>query len=298
MQPRFVDLHTHTTASDGTDAPRDLIRRAASLKLAAVAVTDHDTVSGLDEAEAAGREYGVEIIRGCELGVQGQYGEIHLLGLWLPRHSAPLDAELARLRGHREERNLKILDRLRSIGINIGYQEVLDEAGGESVGRPHIARVLQKRGIVSNFAQAFELYLGYYGAAYVPRTLLTPEEGVSLMADLGAVVSFAHPMLIRCPPSWFDEIIPRLKEAGLGEDPPASPQPAQRGAHPPQPGVGKPLPLCCGWGAGGPVRPRAQRRFGLSRYGQAGRGARARQGGLAGDGGAARCAQGPAQKAC
>ena len=214
MQPRFVDLHTHTTASDGTDAPRDLIRRAASLKLAAVAVTDHDTVSGLDEAEAAGREYGVEIIRGCELGVQGQYGEIHLLGLWLPRHSAPLDAELARLRGHREERNLKILDRLRSIGINIGYQEVLDEAGGESVGRPHIARVLQKRGIVSNFAQAFELYLGYYGAAYVPRTLLTPEEGVSLMADLGAVVSFAHPMLIRCPPSWFDEIIPRLKEAG------------------------------------------------------------------------------------
>ena len=216
MQPRFVDLHTHTTASDGTDAPRDLIRRAASLKLAAVAVTDHDTVSGLDEAEAAGREYGVEIIRGCELGVQEQYGEIHLLGLWLPRHSAPLDAELARLRGHREERNLKILDRLRSIGINIGYQEVLDEAGGESVGRPHIARVLQKRGIVSNFAQAFELYLGYYGAAYVPRTLLTPEEGVSLMADLGAVVSFAHPMLIRCPPSWFDEIIPRLKEAGLG----------------------------------------------------------------------------------
>ena len=192
MQPRFVDLHTHTTASDGTDAPRDLIRRAASLKLAAVAVTDHDTVSGLDEAEAAGREYGVEIIRGCELGVQGQYGEIHLLGLWLPRHSAPLDAELARLRGHREERNLKILDRLRSIGINIGYQEVLDEAGGESVGRPHIARVLQKRGIVSNFAQAFELYLGYYGAAYVPRTLLTPEEGVSLMADLGGEFRASH----------------------------------------------------------------------------------------------------------
>ena len=86
----------------------------------------------------------------------------------------------------------------------------------ESVGRPHIARVLRKRGVVSGFPQAFELYLGYYGAAYVPRTLLSPEEGVSLMANLGAVVSFAHPMLIRCPPSWFDEIIPQLKEAGLG----------------------------------------------------------------------------------
>ena len=81
---RIVDLHTHTTASDGTDTPRGLIRKAAEAGLAAVAVTDHDTISGLDEAEAAGRDFGVEVIRGCELGVQGQYGEIHLLGLWLP----------------------------------------------------------------------------------------------------------------------------------------------------------------------------------------------------------------------
>lgn len=120
------------------------------------------------------------------------------------------------MRGHREERNLKILDRLRSTGINIGYQEVLDEAGGRSVGRLHIARVFQKRGVVSNFAQVFELYLGYYGAAYVPRIPLTSEEGVNLMTDFDTVVSPAHPMSIRCPPSWFDEIIPRLKEAGLG----------------------------------------------------------------------------------
>ena len=93
MQPRFVDLHTHTTASDGTDAPRDLIRRAASLKLAAVAVTDHDTVSGLDEAEAAGREYGVEIIRGCELG-RGKGGlrvTVALLDALKARRKRPVD---------------------------------------------------------------------------------------------------------------------------------------------------------------------------------------------------------------
>ena len=215
MQPRFVDLHTHTTASDGTDSPRELIRKAAALKLAAVAVTDHDTVSGLAEAEAAGREFGVEVIRGCELGVQGQYGEIHLLGLWLPSRSKPLDEALARLRVHREERNQRILERLGTCGIKVTYQEVLEEAGGESVGRPHIAEVLRKHGVVSSIAQAFQLYLGYGGMAYVPRTLLAPEEGVGLMAGIGAVVSFAHPMLIRCPETWYDEIVPRLREAGL-----------------------------------------------------------------------------------
>lgn len=216
MQPRFVDLHTHTAASDGTDAPRDLIRKAAEAGLAAVAVTDHDTISGLEEAEAAGRDFGVEVIRGCELGVQGQYGEIHLLGLWLPRDCAPLEAALARLRLLREERNRQMVEKLRGLGIAVSYEEVLEEAKGESVGRPHIARVLQKRGLVSTFAQAFELYLGYYGAAYVPRALPSPEEGVRLLAGPGVVVSFAHPMLIRCPPTWFDEIIPRLKGAGLG----------------------------------------------------------------------------------
>lgn len=216
MQPRFVDLHTHTTASDGTDTPRGLIRKAAEAGLAAVAVTDHDTLSGLDAAEAAGREFGVEVIRGCELGVQGQYGEIHLLGLWLPRDCAPLESALARLRTLREERNRGMLEKLRGLGIAVSYDEVLEEAKGESVGRPHIARVLQKRGIVSTFAQAFELYLGYYGAAYVPRALPSPEEGVRLLAGPGVVVSFAHPMLIRCPAAWFDEIVPRLKEAGLG----------------------------------------------------------------------------------
>ena len=134
MQPRFVDLHTHTTASDGTDTPRGLIRKAAEAGLAAVAVTDHDTISGLDEAEAAGRDFGVEVIRGCELGVQGQYGEIHLLGLWLPRDCAPLEAALARLRTLREERNREMLEKLRGLGIAVSYDEVLEEAKGESVG--------------------------------------------------------------------------------------------------------------------------------------------------------------------
>lgn len=216
MQPRFVDLHTHTTASDGTDSPRELVRKAAAIGLAAVAVTDHDTLSGLAEAEAAGREFGIEVIRGCELSVRGPYGEIHLLGLWLPEDAEPLERELMRLRGLRETRNLRMLEKLKELGIDIPYEDVLAQAGGESVGRPHIARAMQSRGFVSDVGEAFARYIGANGAAYVPRDIPEPEEGIRLMAGLGALVSFAHPMLIRCPVAWYDEILPRMKAAGLG----------------------------------------------------------------------------------
>lgn len=215
MQPRFVDLHTHTTASDGTDSPWELIRKAAGLKLAAVAVTDHDTLSGLAEAEAAGRELGVEVIRGCELSVSSEYGEVHLLGLWLPEDASVLESVLEELRGRRETRNRLMVEKLNALGMPLTYDDVLEQAQGESVGRPHIAGALLSKGYVGTFRQAFDLFLGSRAAAYVPRLLLEPEEGVSLLAKLGAVVSFAHPMLIHCPPAWFDVIIPRLKEAGL-----------------------------------------------------------------------------------
>ena len=108
MQPRFVDLHTHSTASDGSDSPSALVNRAADLGLAAVALTDHDTLGGLDEAEQAGRQAGIEVIRGCELSVATIYGEAHILGLWLPREATALERRLVELRRHRTERNRRI----------------------------------------------------------------------------------------------------------------------------------------------------------------------------------------------
>lgn len=215
MQARFIDLHTHTSASDGSDSPTELIRKAAALRLAAVAITDHDTLAGLEEAEAAGKKYSLEVIRGCELSVESVYGEVHLLGLWIPHQCEALQQTLETLRNHRTTRNQRIVEKLQEQGVTISYEEVLSEACGESVGRPHIAAVLFRKGVVESISEAFTRFLGEKAPAYVPRKLLKPDEGVRLLAGTGAVVSLAHPMLIRCPSSWFDELIPFLRASGL-----------------------------------------------------------------------------------
>ena len=177
---QFIDLHTHSQASDGTDSPGQLVRNAQIQGLAAVAVTDHDTVSGLGEAEAAARDLGLEFVRGCELSTSTELGEMHVLGLWLPRDLAPLQDRLQYLRRKRSERNVRIVEKLQGLGVEIELDEVLHEARGESVGRPHIAAVLVRKGYVKDVSEAFKEYLGYYGRAYLPKEVLQPEEAVLL----------------------------------------------------------------------------------------------------------------------
>lgn len=212
---KLVDLHTHTTASDGTDTPEELVRHAREADLAAVAVTDHDTVSGLDEAVRTGRELGVEVIRGCELSTASEKGEIHILGLWLPADIGPLGEKLAYLRRMRGERNARIVDRLHELGVDISMEEIRAEARGDAVGRPHIAAVLVRRGFCPDARAAFADYLGRTGRAYVPRTLLEPGETVRMLHDLGATVVWAHPMLTRADMAWREEFMAGLKEHGL-----------------------------------------------------------------------------------
>ncbi len=212
---KLVDLHTHTQASDGTTAPGDLVRLAHECGLAALAVTDHDTVSGLAEAQAAGKECGITVVRGCELSTSTDKGEMHILGLWLPEDVAPLQSKLEYLRLKRGERNIRIVEKLQNIGIDISIEEVLDEARGESVGRPHIAAVLIRKGVVKDIGAAFKDYLGYYGKAYLPKEVLEPEEAVRLLSGLGATVSWAHPMLSKVSAEWRDAFVRRLVENGL-----------------------------------------------------------------------------------
>lgn len=212
---RFIDLHTHSQASDGTDSPAQLVAGAVAAGLAAVALTDHDTLSGLDEAEAAAQRHGIEFLRGCELSTRTEYGEMHILGLWLPRQADALEQRLADIRHKRDNRNAHILEKLATLGISISMDELQHEARGESVGRPHIAALLVKKGAVPDMETAFREYLGSGGRAYLPKEVLEPEEAVRLMAGLGATVSLAHPCLKPLPPDWLEAFVLRLKACGL-----------------------------------------------------------------------------------
>jgi len=212
---RRIDLHTHSTASDGCLTPTELMERAARLGLAALALTDHDTVAGLDEARATATRVGVELVAGCELSVVWPVGFMHLLGLFLPERPGRLLSAMDHLMARRHERNRRIVDKLRALGLNITYDEVQALAGNGSVGRPHLARVLQAKGYVANMDQAFHEYLGSRGRAFVPKDQFTPEQAMAALKEEGASVILAHPFSLRATGRTLENKIRRLKDMGL-----------------------------------------------------------------------------------
>jgi predicted metal-dependent phosphoesterase TrpH len=187
-----VDLHVHSTASDGECAPADIARRAAAAGLAAVALTDHDTITGCVEAEAAGRECGIRLVMGCEFSVRAPWGELHLLGYLLPAGAPALDRFLAAQRSRRAERMEEIVRRLDGAGVAIELDEVVRTAGGGALGRPHAARALVAAGVVAGIGEAFDKYLGNGRPACVPKALPEIREVTALVRDLGGVTSAAH----------------------------------------------------------------------------------------------------------
>lgn len=211
----YIDLHTHTSASDGTDSPEKLTALAAGDGLFAVAVTDHDTVFGLAEASAAGRKRGVAVVRGCEVAVSSPYGEVHLLGLWLPEHPASLERALGAIRIARDERNREMVEAFRRAGYDVSYPELLAVAAGESVGRPHMAKLLVMKGICASTREAFAKFLGDDKAMYVPRVLPTPAEGMAMLQAEGATTVFAHPMLTKAPLPDLENMMKHLASLGL-----------------------------------------------------------------------------------
>jgi hypothetical protein len=211
-----IDLHAHSTASDGSDTPSQLVRRAAEIGLSAVALTDHDTLEGIEEATAAARLTSVRLIPGVELSLEWSQGGMHLIVLFLGPGRGPLRDRLAELQAGRDERNQKMVELLNSLGLSIEYQEVLTEAGGGSVGRPHIAAVMARHGHVDNIASAFDLWLGKGKPAYVGRKRLLPEEAIGLARMEGAVPILAHPHTMGIETAEdMATTLRRLRAAGL-----------------------------------------------------------------------------------
>ncbi|HEX6607803.1 MAG TPA: PHP domain-containing protein [Chloroflexia bacterium] len=206
-----LDLHTHTTASDGRLAPAALVALAAQVGVTTLAVTDHDTTDGLTEARAATGAAGVEIITGIEFGCDMPHGEIHMLGYLFDATHPALRARLAWLREGRVERGRAMVAKLNALGLPIRWERVREIAGAGSVGRPHVAQALIEGGYVADTNEAFSRYLAWGGPAYVPRRRLTPLDVIALIREAGGVVSLAHPAHI---PDLEAQLAP-LAEAGL-----------------------------------------------------------------------------------
>ncbi|MFZ3102729.1 MAG: PHP domain-containing protein [Desulfitobacteriaceae bacterium] len=192
-QTQEADLHCHTTASDGLLTPRELVSLASQKGLKAIAITDHDTILGWKEAENAGCEFGIDILRGVELNTDWAGKEVHILGYELDRESKLFQEHLAELQLSRYKRMQEILERLRQLGIKLSSEDVLEFALGESVGRPHVAQALVKYGYVTDNQEAFVRYLAPGAEAYVPRFKLSTTDGIRFIRESKGVAVLAHP---------------------------------------------------------------------------------------------------------
>lgn len=211
-----VDLHTHSTASDGTKTPAQLVEAAAEAGLSAVAMTDHDTIDGVAEGLIAGERGGIEVISGLELSLQWDRGGMHLIALFVPLGRGPLQDRLEALRAGRDQRNRHIIQRLNDLAMEITIEEVEAVAGRGSVGRPHVAAVMVQKGQVPDQRTAFDEFLGRDRPAYVERPRLSPEEAIALTLESGAIPVLAHPHTLGIDRAReMADLLERLREAGL-----------------------------------------------------------------------------------
>lgn len=191
----FADLHTHTSYSDSKETPKSLLERARRAGLHTIAVTDHDTVSGLAETFAQARRTKVQVIAGIELSCRYKSVEIHMVGLWIDPANKGLNDIIRKIEQSRFERAKKMVERLCGLGAAIDFCEVEAIAGKGVIGRPHVAQALVERGRVEDFSSAFRLYIGREGPAYVRKLAITPDEAIAAVHSAGGTAVMAHPLV-------------------------------------------------------------------------------------------------------
>ena len=213
MQPR-VDLHTHSTISDGTLSPAELMRAAAEAGLAAIALTDHDTLDGLPEARAEAELLGIELVPGCELSLEYAGLPTHMLALFVDNPAGAVAGELSRVKQARITRNERMLEKLRTVGVHLRMEDVARHAGGQ-VGRPHIAQAMLAAGVVKTFDEAFGRFLGNGGLAHIPKEKLLPGEAIDAVHADGGLAILAHPCLLTLHSRHLETILRDLMALGL-----------------------------------------------------------------------------------
>ncbi|MGB9358239.1 MAG: PHP domain-containing protein [Acidimicrobiia bacterium] len=210
-----VDLHLHSSASDGTEPPDVVVAKASALGLTAIALTDHDTLSGIPAARAAAAHHTIDLISGVELSVDHAGLKIHMLAYFVEPVPGPLQDRLGALRSGRDTRNVIIVQRLNDLGYPITMEDVLRHAGGDAVGRPHIADALVEAGLIASRSEAFSGLLSDGGRAYVERERLTATEAIDLTIRSGGVNSIAHPLTINADAATLRSVLRDLRDEGL-----------------------------------------------------------------------------------
>jgi predicted metal-dependent phosphoesterase TrpH len=208
-----IDLHTHSTVSDGSDPPERIPELAVEAGCTAVALTDHDRQDGIAAAAARAVELGVRLVPGCEISCEHP-GTMHVLVYFLEPGEGPLQDELIRLQEVRDTRNRKMADLMASLGLPVTYDEIQAEAGGKGAGRPHIAAILVRKGVVGSVQEAFDVWLAKGQPAYMDKERLTAERALELARASGGVPVLAHPLSLGLEPAPLESLVDEL--AGLG----------------------------------------------------------------------------------
>lgn len=211
----MIDLHTHSTASDGSFTPEQLVAYAYEKKIQALALTDHDTIDGLVNAQKKAKELGIEFIPGIELSIQWPTGEFHLLGLGLQKPSTKLLDAINFLRQERDNRNRKIAEKLQLYGIKISYDEVLEKAGTKTIGRPHFASLIVEKGFLKTRQQAFDKFLAKGRPCYIEKTGLDLEYAVQAIKSSGGIPVQAHPLSMYVSWGKLEDTIIEIQATGV-----------------------------------------------------------------------------------
>lgn len=210
-----IDLHTHSTYSDGTKSPAELVRLASISGVTAIAITDHDTMAGVAEAEAVSVEYGVEVVPGVELSVVHEDLMLHILGYYVDAKQKDMAHALTVLQEARDRRNEKIIGKLQNLGIGATVEELKEISGVGQTGRPHIAKLLMNHGVVRSMPQAFDEYLAKDGKAYVGRFAYSARDAIAFVNAAGGIAVLAHPIQVDKTLCVLNSLLPVLKGYGL-----------------------------------------------------------------------------------